>query len=206
MTATLVIKFEDGTETVITLDKFIEIKLPPENPQSMCVLQDKRGRFILNATSSLLQGKRFQEISITKGARMVMREHHTRARHASETITEYVSGGLTTRFEAAGFDLPGFYFWDETEAFANGPYKDLNEAIKERDLYFLALSVPNGFAYVDSAPGQITIRLKKDVDPNDLEGMHEARTCCYAFAQKSRRNVVWKHPHGKDETFNYFPA
>ena len=51
-------------------------------------------------------------------------------------------GGGTTRngipfkdADQAGFTQPGWYFWDETEAFCHGPYKTLEEAREKLDEY-----------------------------------------------------------------------
>ena len=62
--------------------------------------------------------------------------------HASTSITEVTDASNLANepdWKSAGITDVGFYFWDETEAYATGPYKTLKLAIEKRDEYFRSL-------------------------------------------------------------------
>jgi hypothetical protein len=61
------------------------------------------------------------------------------SKHAASTITEIIEEGNMTRDEemAFGYDAKcGFYFWNEAECDAYGPYRDVDEAVTQRNEYF----------------------------------------------------------------------
>lgn len=63
-------------------------------------------------------------------------------RHAATSITEVRDFCPPQSIKEDWFDCfngDGFYFWDETEAFVQGPFESIEVAVQSRDKYFESL-------------------------------------------------------------------
>lgn len=78
--------------------------------------------------------------SFLKFLDMVVTNHQIEPRtqprmHAASSVSEVTEWSREGDINEA-FAGDGFYFWDETEAAANGPYDTLEEAVTNRNTYF----------------------------------------------------------------------
>jgi hypothetical protein len=66
MTATLQIKFDDGTTEDIILQKAIELDIGEDRKQSIEFRETKNGQWVMTFTKPIFKGKKFEHISIMK--------------------------------------------------------------------------------------------------------------------------------------------
>ena len=66
MKASLTLDFEDGSQTVLTLSKAIEINTLPQTKQSLCFNQTSKGDWVMSFTKAMFEGKKINTISMKK--------------------------------------------------------------------------------------------------------------------------------------------
>jgi len=68
MTAALTLRFDDGTEKVIELEKAIELDLGPRAKKSLEFRETSKGSWIMTFTSTLMEGRKLAKdfLSVSK--------------------------------------------------------------------------------------------------------------------------------------------